>query len=823
MYSAYQYTDIMDSQFQRRTSQLKSFYCREDFSNALKQYRKAKKDGKAFRRADLERLCRTRGLDCDRLIADESLLNTIPSRQDLQDQLLKIFFDLYSYSPSPSAYMERIVRRLAPEFSADTVRAAILKKFVLGGGADFGTYDTKAILAWSVEKMSPAEKERYGEVPASEQLTLAVAGLDDTIFTPDRLSSKLTHREMLGLMDRRWGLLNGEIKALRDHGIFSDPAGRTRQQLRNFCKNQSIDFDSKENVDELGKKITEKTRTFCIQCKLPCKEDADFISLLREIIDALLRQETCEITDEQMEYVTACFWMLMRRTTYITKNKQEATADSLFKTDIRDAEHKKQGKAWELLRLCDNLAAGNFKTNNGSTRIWLYQFAIMFSMTIALQYDEQRDPERDVVKNLFEDYYCDNMARFLDSAFADPNFTSTQEREPGGEGINLKNFAEAIYVYYLYRTDLDLTPGQRIDRAKKAISKCIDRAKKAPDLVPALRKQDYTSVYERNMIEKIIWAEESQLVDLITANYHISAQSNGQITQVSDTNTAFGILRDAMNGIENGDMYAGHTPPDYGDNEAARKLADQLIEDIRYESDFKFKWNLAPLLLERFGGNKDFARVVNNINQRLSSELESTGGRRINLYADMLHILYWHSSEETPIELETFKEYLHRTEAGLTGNQMIGYTEILVKLGFGIHRVSRKGESAFWLEQEMPGDELLSQILERVKVKYRYHETAEIRARQALFAELLDREENNNRKVTRTMLIAVLTYHYIAFVQDRYDLTSLPDLYDDFTATVNPDLIEARFQPLNEKNILDMFVILSVYLYFVENGKGDPF
>ena len=121
----------------------------------------------------------------------------------------------------------------------------------------------------------------------------------------------------------------------------------------------------------------------------------------------------------------------------------------------------------------------------------------------------------------------------------------------------------------------------------------------------------------------------------------------------------------------------------------------------------------------------------------------------------------------------------------------------------------------------MNQDELLSQILERIKVKYRYHEDTEKRARQELFAQLLGRDEHNNRKVTRTTLIAVLTYHYIAFVQDRYDLTSLPDVYDDFTTTVNPDLIESRFQPLNEKNILDMFVILSVYLYLVEHGKGD--
>lgn len=821
MYNSYQYTDIMDSKFQKRTSQLESFYCREDFSNALTQYRKAKKDAKPSRRKDLERLCHARGVDCDRLVDDESLLTDIPTRQEVKEQLLDIFYDLFSYAPSPAKYMERIVRRLAPEFSTDTVRVAILKKIVLGGGADFVTYDTKAIISWAVDKMPSDEKKIYKASTASEQLALAAAQLDDSIFTPDRLSAELTHQEMLKLMDWRWSRLDKEIKELHNRGIFVDADNRTMQQLRNFCKNQQIEFGFNDTIDELVSKITDKMETFFNKNQIPAVNYDDFIDSLHTIIDTLKKRAPEKITAEQMEYVSGCFWLLMRRTIYINKNNQETTADNLFKTDIRDAERKKQGKEWELLQLCNNLAAGNFKSNNGNTRIWLYQFAIMFSMTIALKYDEQRDPVRDVVINLFEDYYCDNMARFLDSNFADPKYASTQEREPSGEGINLKNFAEAIYVYYLYRADLELTSGQRIDHAERKIRQCIYRAKKANNPAPSFRKQDFTSIYERNMIDRIICAKEDDLVDLITANYHISAQSNAQVTQVSDTNTAFGIMREAMDGIEKGDVYVSDTPPDYGNSDEARKLTNELIEDIRYESDFKFKWNLAPLLLERYGENKDFARIVNHISQRLSAEVESTGGRRINLLSDMLHILCLYSSEKSPIGLESLKKHLHQTEAALTGSQIIGHAESLAKLGFDVHRVSGKDGSSFFIGCQMNQDELLSQILERVKVKYRYHEDTEKRARQELFAQLLGRDEHNNRKVTRTTLIAVLTYHYIAFVQDRYDLTSLPDVYDDFTTTVNPDLIESRFQPLNEKNILDMFVILSVYLYLVEHGKGD--
>lgn len=821
MYSTYQYTDIVDSQFQRRTSQLESFYCREDFSNAVKQYRKARKDAKPSRRRDLERLCHARGVDCDRLIADESLLSTIPTRQEMKDQLLEIFYDLYSCAPSPAAYMERIVRRLAPEFRTDPVRTAILKKFVLGGGTDFGTYDTKAVIAWAVSKMNDQTRERYKAASAAEKLTLAVAQLDDAIFTPERLSVELTHKEILDLMDWRWARIRDEIGKVWQLGIFSDTSNRTRNQLRSFCRNQHIDFGSDDSVKELALKIVNTMETFCKEHTIPAVNCKDFVGSLHTMIDSLRKRKSETITTHQMEFVSDCFWLLMRKTTYTTKNGQEAAAEDLFKTDIKDARRKKQAKEWELLRVCNNLAAGNFKTNNGRTRIFLYQFAIMFSMTIVLAYDDQRDPDRDVVKNLFEDYYCDNMVRFLDSAFADPKFASTQEREPGGEGINLKNFAEAIYVYYLYRTDLELTPGQRIDHAEKAIEMCIDRAKTAPAPANGIRKQDYTSFYEQRMIDKIISVEETALVDRIVANYHISAQSNAQVTQVSDTNTAFGIMRETMDRIEEGDIYAGDTPPDYGSNDEARELTKALIEDIRYESDFKFRWDLAPLLLERYAQAEGFTRIVKHISQRLSAEVESTGERRINLYADMLHILYLHSSEDSPISLEAFKEHLHLTEAALTGSQIVTHTEKLAKLGFDIHRISGKDESSFYLGQQTSQDELLQQIMERIKVRYRYHEEAEKRARHELFTQLLGKDVHHNRKITRTTLIAVLTYHYIAFVQDRSDLISLPDVYEDFTATLNPDLIESRFQPLNEKNILDMFVILSVYLYLIEYGKGD--
>lgn len=823
MYSTYQYTSILDSQFQRRTSQLRSFYCREDFAGALTRYRKAKKDAKPFRRNDLEQMCRARQMDCEQLIHNDALLAEIPTRQEMKEQLLEIFYDLYAYAPSAAAYMERIVRRLAPEYDGDPVRTVILKKFVAGGGPDFATYDTKAVIDWAVSRMSPEARAQYQAASGEEKLVLAVNQLDDSIFTPERLSAELTAREMLELMRWRWERLAAEIEALQTRGLFSRPDNRARQQLRNFCKVQGIDFSADDSEDDLEERITEQIRTFCVRCHIPGGEKADFIGALRVILDTLAQSQWEQLPAGAMAYISACFWLLMRRTTYRNRNKQEATADNLFKTDVRDAERRKQGKQWELLRLCDNLASGSFKSNNGNTRIWLYQLAIMFSMTIALAWDEERDPKRDAVKNLFEDYYSDNMARFLDSSFDDPKFASTQEREPGGEGVNLKNFAEAIYVYYLYRTDLPLTPGQRIDHAEKKIRQCLDRVKKAPTVMHPVGRRDYTSVYEYNLLNEMIDAGEEQLVAWITNHYHISAQAGARVTQASDTNTAFDIMSNAMEEIEEGSEYVGGTPPDYGDNADARELARTLIDDMKLQADYRFTWALTPLLVERYGDNPGFVRAVTNITQRLSVEVESSGIRQINLLSNVLHCLCLHSSMDEPIGLEALKKSLYAQEAALTGDQLTQCIQTLAELGFDVQRLSGKSESLFCLGQRDYEDETRKRIMELVQLKNRYYDPERDTLRRELFAELLEQCGYENRKVTRTTLVAVLTRNYISSIQDRYDLNSLPELYDDFTATINPDLSVARFQPLNEKNMLDMYVILSVYLYLIENGKGDHF
>ena len=57
----YEFTRKMHCIMEDCNSRLKSFYCREDFEEAMKRYRSAPDDAKPSRRRDLQRMCTTNG------------------------------------------------------------------------------------------------------------------------------------------------------------------------------------------------------------------------------------------------------------------------------------------------------------------------------------------------------------------------------------------------------------------------------------------------------------------------------------------------------------------------------------------------------------------------------------------------------------------------------------------------------------------------------------------------------------------------------------------------------------------------------------------
>lgn len=171
---------------------------------------------------------------------------------------------------------------------------------------------------------------------------------------------------------------------------------------------------------------------------------------------------------------------------------------------------------YELIQIADDLASGKFRTY-GKTKRFLYLFAMVFGMrsyTSPLAPDY--DPTLDVEKNLFRDYYTDNLLRYISQDYL--SNASAYEREPSGEGINYKNFAEVIYLYYLNREDLN--PRKKITDAKAMIDRCTRRARRehllqAPEEAP----REFTQYYHQQFLAEVCALSPDKLEDYICANY----------------------------------------------------------------------------------------------------------------------------------------------------------------------------------------------------------------------------------------------------------------------------------------------------------------
>ncbi len=173
-------------------------------------------------------------------------------------------------------------------------------------------------------------------------------------------------------------------------------------------------------------------------------------------------------------------------------------------------------RTYALVRLADDLAGGKFRMG-GKTKSDLYHFAFAFGMTVYTGAPgTQPDKHRDLEQNLFRDFYNDNLLRYISRDYQ-ANVTA-YEQEPSGEGINYKNFAEVIYLYYLNRPDL--TPAKRLSQANARIEECAKRARAGKVTTPrSYADPQYTQFYQDQFLQKVCALTPEELTDFICANY----------------------------------------------------------------------------------------------------------------------------------------------------------------------------------------------------------------------------------------------------------------------------------------------------------------
>ena len=126
----------------------------------------------------------------------------------------------------------------------------------------------------------------------------------------------------------------------------------------------------------------------------------------------------------------------------------EAVNEDVFKA----VKASKKSNCAPIVQGCYNLAKGRFISSVAIKEL-LVLFAFAFDMRYYFSNREAGyDVNRDVEKNLFIDYYCDNLTRYI--SLDDGGDDGISDREPSGTVINPKNFVDVLFVYYLNRQGL---------------------------------------------------------------------------------------------------------------------------------------------------------------------------------------------------------------------------------------------------------------------------------------------------------------------------------------------------------------------------------
>lgn len=486
------FTPYMQSVMSGIMDRIKTFYCREDVERKVQevmlQHRK-KQSGYHSRLRELNEMCEACGVNAVELCDEETMaaeLAKIPTRMDLRKILLTELHEIYLDFPASTRFMERLVRRrLGGEFSGDSLRLAILKKFMRDTD-----YHTQSVLALAENRLSPADRAEYAALKVEKKLVFVLEHLDEGIF--ETLKSDVEPLSWLRFLMKH-------MRADAHGGFAFSP---------DLCAALGGEGAPLSLLGGLEKRL-----------ESGCAPDA------AELIAAAEKE----------------FCAYLKQFNYTKKKAKDpskalGTKDEIYRQAKKDF-LKPMKKATTLLKLADDLASGKFRVN-GTTKEQLYIFAVAFDMCAG---DTPHDESRDIEKNLFHDYYNDNLLRYvLDEEYI-RNITS-YENEPSGEGINYKNYVEVIYLYYLTKYQ-QLPPREKLARIHALIERCAKEAKDRPDRVDAVPTEQ-TAIFKEDYLSRMLQlSNEDELADYICRRYYIHNphHSSARISYASQRNTA-GVL-----------------------------------------------------------------------------------------------------------------------------------------------------------------------------------------------------------------------------------------------------------------------------------------
>lgn len=221
----------------------------------------------------------------------------------------------------------------------------------------------------------------------------------------------------------------------------------------------------------------------------------------------------------------------------------------------------------DIARIAVNLADAFFDSQH-KTREYLYLFAVAFGMTNGDIQDSVPDDRRDIRKNLFEDFYADNLLNHLEK----PR-DQHEESLIDGYGINYKNYIELIFLYCINQRKNNRTSLEILQQACRMIKCCAGRGKQAQSREIAAHVAEssndilneqvpgFTAYYKRNFMDNLLSLNEQEFCNVLIAEYECSSNT-AAIAIRSENRTAYNIcmqLFDYINALRVGSYSLGGT------------------------------------------------------------------------------------------------------------------------------------------------------------------------------------------------------------------------------------------------------------------------
>ncbi len=301
------------------------------------------------------------------------------------------------------------------------------------------------------------------------------------------------------------------------------------------------------------------------------------------------------------------------KTQYVLENIDESVFD-ILESSLTPENRRK----YTLLKLADDLANARFRTN-GRTRNDLYAFAMAFKMTCFVDLPGQiYDKRTDIEKNLFFDFYNDSLFRYIseDYCLNSTNF----EAEPTGEGINLKNFAEVVYIYFMLKTEY--TVSERLKKAEEIIKACaLSKEEESFAILPTALD---SMTFAEQVTNEVFTKNEDELVEYICKNYTVPVK---------------GCLDDEFSEKKNKFTFASNQNTAY---ERYRYYIDEVSQYLNFDGRESILSIETDFLEGDFLEDEDFIKLIDTMNQMLRLTARSKGETQKEVTRTKLLVVFAH-------------------------------------------------------------------------------------------------------------------------------------------------------------------------------------